>query len=126
MNATALQIVYPHTVRGLISKAHIDETAEAADTDTAIDYVSRILRDIRRNHPSGCFHVSAFGNYNLCISVESDGSVELLYQCLPSNSVITSKGAAHNQMRRVRQIIIEHFEGAQSFDNQLEAIYGTN
>lgn len=126
MNATTLQIAYPHTIQGVISRADIYECADALDTDTALDYVSKVSRSIRKNGSSGCFHLNANGKYNLCVFIESDGSVELMYQIPSTNSTVNQSGTSRNQMRRVSQIIIEHFEGTQSFDEQIEAIYGTN
>lgn len=124
MNATQLQIAYPHTIQGVISAAHVNEQATAYDTDTAIDYVNKVSRNIRKKDSSGCFHVSARGDYNLCVLLESDRSIELLFQHIPTNSTVTAKGTPRNQMKKVRQIIIEHFEGTQGFNKQVEAIYG--
>lgn len=126
MDVSKLQIVYPHTVRGVLTRIQVDECADALDTDSAIDYIKKITADIRKTNAFGCFHVSALGGYNLCVSMESDGSVELLFQHIPSNSQIKTTGTARNQMKLVRQIVIEHFEGTQSFDKQLEVIYETN
>lgn len=126
MNASSLAIIYPHEVTGVIARAHIEELVDESECDRALNFVSRVASDIRKSKCWGCFHVNAHGNYNLCVCIESDGSVELQYQCIPSGGVVTTKGTSRNQMKRLRQTIIEHFEGTQSFDEQIKAIYETN
>lgn len=125
MNAS-LTVLYPHTLKGLISREDVTERADASDADAAIELVRKVAKDIRKNGAWGCFHVNENGAYNLCVSFESDGSVELLFQHHPNSSIIKALGTPRSQMQKVRRIIIEHFEGTQSFDKQLEDIYGTN
>lgn len=126
MNASSLAIIYPHEVTGVIARAHIEELVDESECDRAIGFVSRVASDIRKSKSWGCFHINAHGNYNLCVCIESDGNVELRYQHTPTLGEVVTKGTSRNQMKRLRQTIIEHFEGTQSFDEQIRAIYETN
>lgn len=127
MYAGALQIVYPHTVKGLITRADICEEVAAKDGDTALEYISKISNSIRKKELSGCFHIKEeFGKWNLCVLFEPDGSIKLIPQCLSNGSYVTVGGTLRNQLRRVRQFVSRHFDDTQGFDYQIESLFKEN
>ena len=127
MSITPLQFVYPHHIHGVITSfADTEERAETADLKTALSYIDKMTCDIRKRNAWGCFHVTAFGKYSLCVSMESNGIVDLMYYHIPTDSVIKTTGLSRSQIRKLKHIIREHFEGTSNFDNQIEAIYRAN
>lgn len=127
MYAGNLQIVYPHTIRGVIARADVHEETTAREEDVVLECISKITTHIRKNELSGCFHVKEeFGKWNLCVLFEPDGSVKLIPQCLSNGSQVVIGGTLRKQLRKVRQFVTEHFEDTRNLDYQIESLFKEN